>query len=107
MNMVLKVQPAKNKNYGIYRLGIGPDDSSHYFYKPLTITLVLSGGLTIQVNIACGPPTKKGYDVNSKDLSDWIKRNRYHIYPYGNPTELEFTYQKRGSRILLTFRRKL
>ncbi len=107
MDIILTVQPAKNKSAGIYRLGIGIDDSRDYFHKPLTITLKLPEGIEINVNIACGLPNKKCYDVNSKQLSDWIRCNNYHNYIPRKPTKLKFTYKKMGDNITLIFNSKL
>ena len=75
--MILTVQPARKKSDGIFRLGFGHEDSKQYFKRGQTIELVLAPDIRIPVNIACGPPKKKGFDINSKILCNWIKKRGF------------------------------
>jgi len=93
METTFTVQPAKNKIYQIFRLGLS-NETSKIVKKHQKILLQLEPELMIPVKISCGPPNKKTYDVNHKKLSCWIKRNNYHIYSNKSPTQLIFTLDK-------------
>jgi hypothetical protein len=103
MELILTVQSSGKKSDYNYRLGFDKKTSEKYFYKPLSIFLILSKKMTIEVSIACGSPPKKSYDVNKVELSDWIKTNEYNKYKYRQPTKLKFDYDKINDRIYLKF----
>ncbi len=85
-----------------YRLGFNTSDSNEYFYKPLQIYLILDDSFVYTVKIACGPPSKKCYDINKKELSDWIIAKKFHCYPRGKPIRLKFKYEKLKKKTTLT-----
>ena len=93
MTSKFTVQPSKNKIYGIFRLGLDKA-TSDIVKKHEWVTLILESTLTIRVKIVCGPPSKKTYDVNKRELKEWIKKYDYHVYPNRKPTKLIFRFDK-------------
>ena len=96
--IILTVQPAKNKIYNVYRLGMSMADSLA-FQKPLTIRL-LDTNMDILVNLACGSPPDRAFDLNDNELSDWIINNGFGNYNRGKPPKLYFEIIKAN---VLTF----
>lgn len=93
MKSTFTVQPSRNKKFGVFRLGL--DRSlTKLVSKHQLIYLKLSSSILLQVKIVCGPPNKKAYDVNNKNLSDWIKEKGFNDYPHGKPTKLDFQLDK-------------
>lgn len=104
--IILTVQPARNKRYGIFRLGINTEDSVTLFFKPLSVILILVR-ITVEVNIVCGPPSKKCYDVGGQELNNWIKKMGFDDYTHRKPTKLKFLYSKKNDKIYLKYISKI
>ncbi len=101
--ITLTVQPARNRKFGIYRLGIDSNVSNKYFYKPLKVKIKLRKSDVFEVSIACGPPSKSGYDLNKKEISNWIIENDFHKYVKGSPTKLKFELHKQEGIFTLIY----
>lgn len=99
--MILTVQSTGKKNF---RLGISFYDSLKTFNsdRGISVRLIISG-LILNLRTNCGPPLNKGFDLYSKELSDWIVANNYNDYSYRNPTKLNFKYARFRGVHTLTF----
>ncbi|MBK7311950.1 MAG: hypothetical protein IPI93_14535 [Sphingobacteriaceae bacterium] len=64
--------------------------------------MVLTDGVKTTVNIACGLPPKKAFDIYNKVLNEWIKKG-FHIYQRGCPTKLVFVFNQTKEGVTLTF----
>ena len=67
-----------------YRLGINTKNSQELFKKRgVSVHVILGESSTVNVKTTCGTPNnpingkkyKKGYDLYSKKISDWIMEN--------------------------------
>ena len=95
---------------GGYRLGINKKNLKNIFKcRGKFVSIELNSSKTVKCRTACGNPCdkignwilinsksnkpyrKKGYDLNNKELSEWIKTNRFYNYDNGKPTKLKFT----------------
>ena len=99
-----------------YRLGINTKNSQELFkQRGVSIHVILSELLKVKIKTTCGTPNnpikgkkyKKGYDLYSKEISDWIMENDFHCYKYGQPTKIEFEYYKTNSIHNLKFTGKV
>jgi hypothetical protein len=99
--IILVVQGCGSRKLDKYRLGIRVKESTELFkYRGEIVSVQIPNYHTSIVKTTCGPPKevepgkkyKKGYDLYSKDISDWIIDNKFHNYKYREPTELEFYY---------------
>lgn len=84
----LTVQPSGNRMNNKYRLGMSMADS-WAFEKPLRIKLILTDSEII-VNLACGIPPRKAFDLNKRELSEWLVENGFNKYEGGSPPKLIF-----------------
>ena len=73
-----------------WRLGLYKEDSIKYFSHLEPVQFILSDGLILICNAACGTSKKKAYDFNNVNLSKWIVENSFHKYPHRKPTKLIF-----------------
>ncbi len=85
--MTLTVQSTGDKKR--YRLGISLSDSKN-FKRGQKISVLLNEECT--ATISCGSDSK-GFDIYSKEISDWIIKNKFHNYPKGKPTKLLFDFK--------------
>lgn len=96
--MILTVQRSGNKSY---RLGISLSDSKSIFLsqRHISVRLKIQTHI-IETKTTCGPPLPKGFDLYSSELSKWIIHNKFHKYPKGKPTKLNFFYAKKEQHVL-------
>jgi hypothetical protein len=97
--MLLTVQPTGN---GKFRLSMGLQDSFQFQYRGRQVLIVLNDR-QITTKTTCGPPLDKGFDLYHTEINDWIIQNRYQLYPFRNPTKIEFGIQVNQVQIILTF----
>jgi len=102
--VILTIQSTGSNSY---RLGIGSDDSKHYFVHRNKPVALIIGEMTIETHTTCGPPLPKGFDLYSKELNAWIMQNKFHIYPKGKPTKLEFDLSRKDNTIELMYNKKI
>ncbi|HMK06308.1 MAG TPA: hypothetical protein VK476_02195 [Flavobacterium sp.] len=102
-NIVLTVQPCGN---GKFRLGLSLNDSRSYFKKRKQQVLIIVGTRVFNTQTTCGSD-KKGYDLYSTEINEWIIENNYHKYPRHKPTKLEFELDVISDKIKLTLKRKI
>ena len=86
-----------------WRLGLYKEDSIKYFTHLETVQFVLTDGLILFCNGACGTSKKKAYDFNNVNLSKWIVENNFHEYPNRKPTKLIFCLTTLKNKKTLTF----
>ncbi len=87
--IILTVQSTGTK--GKFRLGISYSDSIRYLKKRGTCVLLFLGKEKYCCKTTCGLPLEKGFDLYSKELNEWIKKNNYNSYKRGNPSKLIFS----------------
>ena len=105
MEIILTVQPIGN---GKFRLGISYNDSQNIFNKrEVILELVLSQTIIVLSKTTCGPPLKKGFDIYSKEISDWIIYNHFHNYQKRKPTKLRFEFDDINNIKILKFTEKI
>ena len=102
MNRSICLTVQSNGSNG-YRLGISRADSEDIFKKRQQSVVLKLGELIICCKTACGVPDwnnknsvfpqKKGYDLNKKQLSEWIMNNHFCCYPKRHPTKLSFSWK--------------
>lgn len=99
--MKLTVQPT---GYKTFRLGINYFDSIKTFKseRGAFVSLIISDEV-FNLQTTCGPPLKKGFDLYSKELSNWIIANNLHDYPPRKPTKLRFQYNQVEGKHTLTY----
>ncbi|MEI6190466.1 MAG: hypothetical protein WCP61_08605 [Chitinophagia bacterium] len=98
--LILTVQSNGN---GGWRLGLSKPDSENYFTHLESVRFLLSNGLEINCNAACGISKKKSFDFNNKLLSKWIIENKFDKYPKESPTKILFKLTKKGAGKTLTY----
>lgn len=84
--IVLTVQPCGN---GDYRLAISAADSRRYFKERRQTVKLTIGERVFLTKTTCGN-AKKGYDLYSQEINEWITQNGYNKYPEGNPYKFKF-----------------
>ena len=118
-DLILTVQSNGN---GGYRLGISKEDSLEYFKcRGVRVHLYLGTNKRLMCKTACGnccdergnwlknnpktgkPYSKKGYDLNHKELSEWIKTEGFNNYKTGYPKKLIFKIEILQGEIHLTY----
>ena len=106
---------------GGWRLGINTEDSKNIFKcRKVKVFLNLSDNISIVCFTACGKPcdknikcidlnsstkktyTKKGYDLNKKELSHWLSEKYPNIIKR-KPRKLNFDIIKQGETFILNF----
>lgn len=116
--IILTVQ---SNGSGGWRLGINSEDSKNIFIcRRVKVRLCISNVPFIECFTACGNPCddngnwislnpetgkpykKKGYDLNKKELSDWLSEN-YPNDNKGGPRKLKFTCVKEKHLFILNF----
>lgn len=116
--IILTVQ---SNGSGGWRLGINTEDSKKIFRcRRVKVRLCISSVQIIECFTACGNPCddngnwislnpntgkpykKKGYDLNKKELSDWLSEN-YPNDNNGGPRKLKFTCVKKNHLFILNF----
>ena len=97
--ITLTIQSTANN----WRLGLYKEDSIKYFTHLESVEFVLTEGLILFCNAACGTSKKKAYDFNNVDLSKWIVDNNFHHYPHRKPTKLIFSLTILKNKKTLTF----
>ncbi len=102
--LILAVQPTGS---GSYRLGISNEDSNQYFVHRKRIVFIETSDNTFETHTTCGPPLPKGFDLYSKEINSWIQENKFHVYPKGKPTKLEFDLSREGNRIVINLYRQV
>lgn len=102
--LILTVQSTGNNSY---RLGINLHDSKKYFEKRRRKVSLIIEGVIIDTLTTCGPPLKKGFDLYSQKISQWIVDKSFNIYPSGKPTKLEFELRGDNNTLTLIFIGKL
>ena len=112
---------AQSNGSGGWRLGINCEDSKKiYRCRKVKVRLFLTNDLFIECFTACGNPCdkngswipinpktnrpyrKKGYDLNKKELSEWLSKN-YPNKIKGRPRKLKFEFIKEEKLFLLNF----
>ncbi|MCX8473983.1 MAG: hypothetical protein ORN85_10095 [Sediminibacterium sp.] len=104
MELILKVQ----KSYDNYRLEFTKQDSINIIKlrgAPINLTIPPCRNLTLKSS--CGPPNNKGFDLQCKEINQWILSNNFHDYPKGKPTKLIFDYNLMQQVHFLTFIKSL
>lgn len=105
MEIILTVQPIGS---GKFRLGIPYYDSKNVFKnRGIILELVLSQTITVLSKTTCGPPLKKGFDIYSREISDWIIYNNFHNYQKRKPTKLRFEFDDINNIKILKFTEKI
>ena len=89
-----------------WRLGLYKDDSINFTHLE-SIEFVLTKGMILFCNAACGTSKKKAYDFNNVNLSKWIVDNNFHQYPNRKPTKLIFRLTILKNKKTLTFQTSL
>ena len=86
-----------------WRLGLYKKDSIKYFTHLESVEFVLTEGLILFCNAACGTSKKKAYDFNNVNLSKWIVENNFHQYSNRKPTKPIFKLTILDNKKTLTF----
>ena len=103
MQMILTVQ-SLNKKRDRFRLGVSLSDSINIFKKRhVEVRIKLCDAIEEIITTTCGFPLPKGFGLYCKELSAWIIRNEFHIYPRGKPTKLNFKYSNKNGTHKLIF----
>jgi hypothetical protein len=116
--IILTVQ---SNGSGGWRLGINCEDSKNIFRcRKVKVRLCFTNDPFIECFTACGNPCdnngnwiplnpksgkpyqKKGYDLNKKELSEWLSKN-YSNKIKGRPRKLKFTCVKEKQLFILNF----
>lgn len=116
--IILTVQ---SNGSGGWRLGINSEDSKNIFRcRKVMVFLKLPVKILIECFTACGNPCdknrnwiklhsktkkpyrKKGYDLNKKELSEWLSKN-YPNEIKGEPRKLKFNISKKKEIFILNF----
>ncbi len=104
--MILTVQSCGGNNTR-YRLGINIEDSKKYFKKRKIDILISIGIEKFHIKTSCGKIEKekflKGFDLYSKELSQFIIDNNWNNYVQMKPTKIDFNYENIDNLIELTF----
>lgn len=99
--VILTVQSTGTNNK--FRLGINMEDSINIFKNRGKCVFIIIEKDHFCCKTSCGPPPKKSFDLYSKELSDWIIMNRFHIYTYNNPKKLLFNITETNLFLKLEF----
>jgi hypothetical protein len=93
-----------------FRLGVNYEDSKQYFKKrgrSVTVNLGIKIADVVNTKTTCGPPLMKGFDLYSSEIDKWIKNHSFHLYPWREPTKLQFKFSVPNGLIKLDFIKKL
>jgi len=95
---------------GKYRFYINSVDSRKIFKKRKQKVIIHINGQRFETHTTCGPKdwknlkvgSKKGYDLYSKKISDWIIKRGYHKKIRGSCRTFIFTFKRKGGFVILT-----
>ena len=95
---------------GKYRFYINSVDSRKIFKKRKQKVIIHFNGQRFETHTTCGPKdwknlkvgSKKGYDLYSKEISDWIIKRGYNKKVKGKCRTFDFTLKSKGEFIILT-----
>ena len=102
MDITLTVQSTANN----WRLGFNTSDSKNLFQHRELLKIQLNPDTIIECRCACGTGRKKAFDINGKDLSEWIVKNNLHNYPSRKPTKLIMSLTIKDGIKTLSFKSK-
>jgi hypothetical protein len=105
--ITLKIHSGGN---GKYRFYINSVDSRKIFKKRKQKVIIHINGQRFETHTTCGPidwknlkvGSKKGYDLYSKKISDWIIKRGYHKKILGKCRTFYFTWKRKDEFIILT-----
>ena len=94
---------------GKYRFYVNSVDSRLIFKNRKQKVVILIDGHRFETHTTCGPKdwknlkvgSKKGYDLYSKEISDWIIKNKYFKKASGECIKFNFTWNRKRDFILL------
>ena len=120
--MIPIILTVQSNGSGGLRLGISSNDSRNIFkYRKVIVLLHLPNIETIKCRTACGNPNdenaewisinpktqkpyrKKGYDLNKKELSQWLLSN-YNKTTKAESIKLKFNLEKKEDAFYLYFK---
>jgi hypothetical protein len=95
---------------GKYRFYINSIDSRLIFKKRKQKVIIHIDGQRFETHTTCGPKdwknlkvgSKKGYDLYSKDISNWIIKKGFFKKVHGKCRTFDFTLKRKGEFIILT-----
>ena len=102
MKMTLTVQ---STGHNSYRFGINLSNSKEYFKVRHRKVNVYLDNIFSDPQTTCGSE-KKGFDLYSLKISNWIISKKFNDYYKGKPTKLEFEFEHNGE-LSLTFIREI
>jgi hypothetical protein len=105
--ITLKIHSGGN---GKYRFYINSVDSRKIFKKRKQKVIIHIGRKKFETHTTCGPEdwnnlkvgSKKGYDLYSKDISDWIIKKGFFKKVLEKCRTFNFTLKRKGEFIILT-----
>ncbi len=94
---------------GKYRFYVNSIDSRLIFKKRKQKVIIHIDGQRFETYTTCGPKdwknlkvgSKKGYDLYSRDISEWIIKKGSHKKNNGNCKTFDFKWKRKGEYIIL------
>jgi hypothetical protein len=81
-----------------YRLAISKSNYRNFFSDVQVAIVILD-----DVEISCNLPTEQCPELYHFKIDEWIRRNRFHTYPIGRPTKLQFNIHKVANRVTIQY----
>jgi hypothetical protein len=99
-----------NGGNGNYRFYVNSIDSRQIFMKRKQKVKINIEGQEFHTHTTCGPKdwnnlkvgSKKGYDLYSSDISNWIINKRFYKKVMGKCRTFDFIWKRKGEFIILT-----
>jgi len=100
MSIILTVQSvgSRRRTNVKYRLAISKNDYKNFFSDAEAVIIILEG-----TEISCSLPTEQCPELYHFKIDEWIKRNRFHLYPNRKPTKLQFNIHKVANRVIVQY----